>query len=183
MLHLNFHPFPVIETKRLCLKQITVTDANDLFLLRSNKTAMKYLDRPLATSIQDIEELLKKINEHWQQNIAIGWGITIKNAPRLIGTIGYYRIEKEHYRAEIGYMLHPNYWAMGIMNEAISAIIDFGFNTLKLHSIEANVNPNNVASIRILEKNKFRKEAHFKENYFFNGFFLDTTIYSLLKET
>ncbi|HUM46715.1 MAG TPA: GNAT family protein, partial [Chitinophagales bacterium] len=86
----------------------------------------------------------------------------------------------EHFRAEIGYSLLPGYWGRGIMLESITAVIRFGFEILKLHSIEANVNPSNIPSIKLLERSGFVKEAHFKENYYFNGKFLDSAIYSLV---
>jgi ribosomal-protein-alanine N-acetyltransferase len=66
------------------------------------------------------------------------------------------------------------------MQEALLKVINYGFKVINLHSIEANVNPGNAASIKLLEKNKFVREAYFKENYFYNGKFLDTVIYSLL---
>jgi len=59
-------------------------------------------------------------------------------------------------------------------------VLDSGFNTMRLHTVEANVNPNNLTSIKFLEKNNFIREAYFKENYYFNGRFLDSVIYSLL---
>ena len=91
-------------------------------------------------------------------------------------------MQKEHYRAEIGYLLHPDYQQKGIMDEALKAVIKYGFETMQLHSIEANVNPANAASMKLLEKNGFVKEAYFKENYFYNGQFLDSVIYSLLNK-
>ena len=66
------------------------------------------------------------------------------------------------------------------MQEAIKAVLHYGFETMKLHSVEANVNPANAASIRLLKRTGFVQEAHFKENYFSNGQFTDSLIYSLL---
>ena len=111
----------------------------------------------------------------------IQWAIALKTENKIVGTIGYHRIEKEHYRAEVGYMLHPDYWNTGLMTEALKVIIDFGFDEMNLHSIEGNINPNNAVSRKILEKFGFVKEAYFKENYFFNGKFFDSEVYSLLK--
>lgn len=181
VLELDFTSFPIIETERLILRRIGMDDANDLFLLRSNEEAVKYLDRPMHSSINETRELIKKIEDNIQQNKAIAWGISLKSKIQLIGTIGYHRIENEHYRAEIGYMIHPDYWRTGLTSEAIKPVINFGFNQMNLHSIEANVNPGNIASIKLLEKHKFTKEAHFKENYFYNGKFLDSAIYSRVK--
>lgn len=108
-------------------------------------------------------------------------GCYIKKEDTLVGTIGYHIIEKEHYRAEIGYMLHPKLWSKGLMSEAISVVLDFGFNQMGLHSIEARINPANKQSAKILTKHSFIKEGYFKENYFYNGTFWDSEIYSLLK--
>ena len=88
---------------------------------------------------------------------------------------------KDHCRGEIGYALSPEFWGKGYMTEALNKMIDFAFNDLKLHSIEANVNPNNNSSIKLLKRCGFRKEAHYRENYLFNGEFIDSIIYSLLE--
>jgi len=67
-----------------------------------------------------------------------------------------------------------------VMKEAMEVVLNYGFNIMELHSIEANINPVNIASTKILEKNNFVLEAHFKENYYYNGNFLDSYVYSLL---
>jgi ribosomal-protein-alanine N-acetyltransferase len=69
------------------------------------------------------------------------------------------------------------------MNEAMTAVINYGFDDLKLHSIEANVNPGNASSIRLLERSGFIREAYHRENYYYNGHFLDSAIYSLVNSS
>jgi ribosomal-protein-alanine N-acetyltransferase len=116
-------------------------------------------------------------------NVGINWGITFKNAPdKLVGMISFHRIEKEHYRAEIGYLLHPDYWGQGIVSEGVKALLDFGFNTLGFNSIEGHIRPQNAASRQVLLKNNFVKEATFRQNLCFEGEFLDTEVYVILKE-
>lgn len=180
MLNINFNPFPLIAAERLLLKKVEMSDVNEIFYLRSNEKVMKYIDRPPAKSLEEAAEFIKKITELEANNEAVTWAITIKENPKLIGTICYWNIQKEHYRAEVGYVLHPDYWGKGIMQEAFTKILNYGFKVMDLHSIEANVNPNNKASIRLLERNNFTREAYFRENYFYNGKFLDSAIYSLL---
>ncbi|HSD63851.1 MAG TPA: GNAT family N-acetyltransferase [Ignavibacteriaceae bacterium] len=180
MENLSFIPFPFIRTQRLLLRQIKHSDLNDIFFLRSDERVMKYLDRPRDKSTSDTYEFIQKIIDAEKNNEGITWAITLKNKIKLIGTIGFWRIQKEHYRAEIGYTLHPDFWGKGIMREALSEVVNYGFNVMKLHSIEANVNPDNTSSIKLLERNGFWREAYYKENYFFNGKFIDTVIYSLL---
>ncbi len=180
MLNLNFNPFPVLETERLVLRNVTPEDVNEIFLLRSDKLVMKYLDRPSAKSENEALDFIKMINVQEKNNEGVTWAITLKGIKKLAGTICYWNFQKEHYRAEIGYLLLPDYWGKGIMQEAFSPVINFGFNVMNLHSIEANVNPANAASIKLLERNNFVREAYFKENYFFDGKFLDSAIYSLV---
>ena len=67
------------------------------------------------------------------------------------------------------------------MTETLSRMIGFAFDDLQVHSIKANVNPNNARSIALLEKANFRKEAYFRENYLYNGHFYDSVIYVLLE--
>ena len=182
MLEFNFSPFPEITTGRLLLRRTTIGDADEIFFLRSNEDVMKYIDRPRATSLQDAKDFLDLVDKSLDANEGISWGITLKENPsKLIGYIGYWRMKKEHYRAEIGYALHPAYWKKGIMKEAILAVLDYGFKTMQLHSVEANINADNNASAGILEATGFIKEAHFKEDFFFDGIFRDTIIYSKLK--
>jgi len=183
MLDLNFNPFPIIETERLILRRIILEDAPDYFLLRSNVDAMKHICKPLQTSIEETKALIDKVNEMINFNEGIGWAVCFKNENIMIGTVSFHKIAKDHYRAEMGYMLHPKYWRQGIISEAIKAIIDFGFNELKFHSIEAHIDPENTGSEKILQKFNFIKEAYFKENYFYNGQFKDTAVYSLLNST
>ncbi len=180
MLEVNFSPFPTLETERLVLREVTDNDVQDLFVLRSSTDMMKFIDRPLATELNDAQKLIDIIKDLLSKNEGITWAISLKGEDRMIGTFGFWRIDKAHYRTEIGYLLHKDYWGKGIMQEAMETGINYAFNTLGVHSIEANINPNNAASIKIAERNGFVKEAHFKEDYYYNGKFLDSAIYSLV---
>ena len=149
-------------------------------MLRSDKKIMQFISRPMAASVNDALEYINKILESLMSKYGITWAISLRNDNNLIGTIGFWRIENEHYRAEIGYMLNKDFHGKGIMHEAMQPVLDYGFNVMKLHSVEADADPNNIASVRLLEKNNFVREAYLKENYYYNGEFLDTVIYSLL---
>lgn len=180
MLAFNFLPFPIIETERLLLRRITNDDVNEVFELRSNPETMKYIPRPLVKTTEDALEHIAMIEDKIITNIGINWGITLKGNSKLLGIIGYYRMQPENYRAEIGYILLPEFHGKGIIPEAVNKLIRYGFDDLKLHSIEAVIDPENLASEKVLQKCGFVKEAHFKESEFYNGRFLDKVIYSLL---
>lgn len=178
MLVLDFNPFPNLSTERLVLNQITMDDKEDLLVLRSNQQVMKYIPRPLAKTLEDAAFLIETMYTGINNTESINWGIRLKPDNKLIGIIGFVKFLKPHYRAEVGYLLHPNFQRMGIMQEALTAVINYGFNDLKLHSIEAIIDPRNASSAGILEKNNFVKEAYFKECFFFDGVFLDSVYYS-----
>ena len=182
MLDINFTPFPNLETERLYLRRVAKEDVNEIFALRSNKETMKYIPRPLVKTEEDALAHIAMIDEKIENNEGINWAITLKNNPKLIGLIGHYRIKPEHFRAEIGYMLLPEYHGKGIIAEAIKETVKYGFEIMKLHSIEAVIDPENLASEKVLQKSGFVKEAHFKENEYYEGNFLDSVIYSILNK-
>jgi len=181
MLDINFSPFPNLETDRLLLRRVDSNDVNEIFAIRSDPETMKYIPRPLVENVEQAQAHIDMISDKIENNEGINWAITVKDHPKLIGIIGHYRIKPEHYRAEIGYMLHPDFHGKGYITEAIEKVVAFGFDKMKLHSIEAIIDPENIASEKVLEKNGFVKEAHLRENEYYNGRFLDTVIYSLLE--
>lgn len=180
---INFNPFPVLSTVRLVLRQLKNEDAADLFVLRSNPALMKYIPRPIAKTVEDASAVIDMINGFIANNQSINWAITLKEEDKVIGMIGYVKISPENFRAEIGYMLHSDYHGKKIAEEALKAVVDFGFIQLKLHSIEAIVHPDNIASMKLLLKNNFEKEGYFRHFQFFEGKFIDAAIFSQLTPT
>lgn len=181
MLTINFHPFKNLETERLFLRRINENDAEEVLALRGNPEIMKYIPRPLAKTKEEALEHIAMIEDKIVNNIGINWGITIKGNDKIIGIIGHYRIQPENHRAEIGYMSLTEYNGKGYITEAIKAVVEYGFEEMNLHSIEAVIDPDNIASEKVLQKNGFVKEAHILENELWEGKFWDTVIYSLLK--
>jgi [ribosomal protein S5]-alanine N-acetyltransferase len=183
MLEVNFTPFPTIKTKRLVLRKIMPSDALDFLGVRANPSVTKYIDKEPPKSVDEATASIEFITKNLTENAGITWAVCLQENSALIGTVGFWRFVKEHYRAEIGYMLHPNFWRKGLTEESVIAAIDFGFKKLKLHSIQANINPGNVASEALLKKIHFVQEAYFKEDFFYRGKFLDSAIFSLLAPT
>lgn len=177
---LSFSPFPDLSTGRSVLRQLRPTDCKEIMGLRSDERILQFLVISKCNNLFEANQFIEKINTGIKNNEWIYWGITEKGADTLIGTICLWNISKENFRAEIGYVLHPDFHRKGIMSKAIDAVMDYGFNKMNLHSVEAHVHPDNKASIKLLETKGFMKEAHFKENVFFEGKFLDTVIYSCI---
>ncbi|MBK8946677.1 MAG: GNAT family N-acetyltransferase [Ignavibacteriae bacterium] len=176
-----FNQFPNLETKNLILESFTVLDANEIFIIRSDNRVTKYLDRDNHKSIDETMEMIQRIIKSYEDKTGINWIIREKSFSKVVGYIGYWNLIRENVRAEIGYALNPEYWGKGIMSESLSKILEFGFNELSLHSIFGNVNPQNKRSIKLLERFGFKKEAYFREDYLYNGKYLDSEIYCLLE--
>jgi ribosomal-protein-alanine N-acetyltransferase len=168
---INFTPFPNLTTERLNLRQVKIQDDSEVFALRSDKRVNEFLDRLTPVTIDDARKFIEKINDQISKNEVIYWGITLRNDNKLVGTICYWNISKESCRADIGYELHPDFQGKGIMQEAIIRIIDYGFETIKLKVIEADLDADNFKSINLLEKNGF----------VYNRRLENTVVYSLVR--
>jgi len=176
-----FAIFPQLETPRLMLREITLDDAVEVFRIYSDPQVMRYWGSPPLRSIDEARRKIEDITAAFRDKDGIRWGITRKGSNRLIGSCGHWRLMKAHFRSEIGYELAPEYWDQGIMTEALGAVIRFGFEAIGLHSIEAQIDPANLASRKVLEKLGFVQEGYLRENYVVGGKFTDTAIFSLLK--
>jgi len=177
-----FDKFPELNSERLVFRQITYNDSETLFNLRTNNEVMKYMDTHTMESSSESKIFIDSINESFKSGLGINWGIIEKSSNTFIGYFGFWRIDIKNCRGEIGFALHPDSWGKGYMQETIQTMIRFGFDKIKLHSIEANVNPENSDCIKLLERNSFKKEAYFRENFLFNNKFKDSLIYSLLEK-
>ena len=176
-----FDQFPNIETKRLVLRSFTIQDAEELFKIRSDDRVTKYLDRDNHKTVEESQKMIEGILQSFKNKGGINWIILERASSEIAGYIGYWNLIKENVRAEIGYVLKPEYWGKGYISEALSKVLEFGFNEFKLHSIMGNVNPQNERSIKLLERFGFKKEAHFREDYLYNGKYIDSIIYCLLE--
>jgi len=182
MLNINFNPFPQLTSERLILRRVGVTDADEMFRYRSDKELMRFIPHRLAHEKKEIDEMIKMINSRIDKKESINWAITLKGIDVIIGTVGFVKINEAHLRAEIGYMLHTPYHKQGIAAEATRRVIDYGFDVMKLHSIEAIVNHENMLSRKVLENLGFTNDAYFRDYLYHAGKFVDANVYSLIKK-
>ena len=177
---MKFKPFPEIKTERLFLRKIEELDCDVILFLRSDETVNKFIERPENRKTKnkaDAIKFIKEINGAFENNKSISWGITLKNDPKIIGTICLWNFSKNNKIAEVGYDLDPIFQRKGIMSEALKMIVGFGFKELKLDKIEAFTHKENESSKRLLEKNGFyfiknRKDINNEWNIIFE---LDNT--------
>src|SRR5437016_13927456 len=105
MLEVTFDPFPILVTERLVLRQVTAGDAPELFYLRSHEELMRYICKPKPKHMDDILEFIQKVRDMIAANNGVAWAMTLKGDDKLIGHISFHMLMKEHYRAEVGYIM------------------------------------------------------------------------------
>lgn len=162
-----------IETDRLILKEIDESHVEDIYKIRSNKITNQFVKRIQPKSNYDALDFILTIKKNTQNNETFYWGIFYKNQQNLVGTICLYRFSDDRTEAEIGYELFPDYHRKGIMSEALSAVLNFGFNELNLREILAFTNRFNENSKGLLLKLNFvlqegRTDEGFPENLVFS---------------
>jgi ribosomal-protein-alanine N-acetyltransferase len=152
MHNISFTPFPNLTTEHYYLRKLEMSDENEIFAIRSDESVAKYLDRPKAKSVEEARQFIEKINNGITNNESVYWVITLKNGTKFIGSICLWNISREQSKAEIGFELFPAYQGKWIMQEVIPVVIEFGFNVMKLDLIEGEVDPENIKSIKLMEK-------------------------------
>ena len=177
----DFEMFPRIETSRLILRELRGEDADAVFRIFSEPEVMKYMNMGMFTSIEEAQALIERQRRRFEQKERFRWGIALKDSDTIIGTGGYVAWNKMWYNAELGYDLARPYWGQGLMTEAVRAMIQFGFEHMGLNRIEAEVMPENIASIRFLSKLGFEEEGVLHERSFWQDAFHDLVMFALLK--
>ena len=150
---------PEIETARLQLRQFTLDDFDDLFRLYSDPEVMRYLS--LRTREQTQASLCKHI-QHWQEHNFGMYAVIDKQSGNMIGRCGLGFLDNTP-EVELGYVFDKSYWNMGLATEASKATLNYGFEEVKLNRIVAIAKPENIASVRVIQKvgMKYEKDAHF----------------------
>jgi ribosomal-protein-alanine N-acetyltransferase len=152
-----FPPFTNLFTDRLLLRELNVADAEQIFRIRTDPRVNEFLDRKPAASLDDSLKFIKNILKAQQNEDGMMWAITLKNDPALIGTVVYWQIVKEQDQAEIGYEMLPEFYGQGIMREALSEVIRFGFETMGLKTIIGETKGVNLRSVNALQKCGFEQ--------------------------
>ena len=152
--------FPELSSERLLLRKIRIQDAAEIYFLRSNPEINKFILRTPTKSIEEAKSFINDRLNDITSNKVYFWAITLKDNPKLIGSICLWNFNKDKTIAEVGYDLHPDFQKKGIMNESLQLVLDFGFKQLQLKTIEAFTHKENMGSIQLLKCNHFKHEEN-----------------------
>ena len=172
---------PTLQTPRLALRHLRPTDAADVFAVFSDPEVMRYWDHGPMTALEEASSYIADIDGHFRRRELFQWGTTDRLTDRVVGTCTLWRVSTPHQRGEIGFALGQAHWGRGLGREAITALIGFAFDTLRLHRLEADTDPRNDRSLRLLEGLGFQRDGYLKERYHVGGARQDAVLLSLLR--
>jgi RimJ/RimL family protein N-acetyltransferase len=170
-----------LHTERLTLRFVDSGDADALFRLFSDPEALRYWSSGPWLHMDQAHDNIAQTLKGYEEGASLRLAVVLTDTGELIGTTTLYAFDHRNHRCEIGYMLARPHWGRRYIGEALAALVEYGFETLELHRIEADIHPDNLASGRILEALHFKLEGHFRERWFVNGEISDSMMYGLLR--
>jgi ribosomal-protein-alanine N-acetyltransferase len=177
-----FKSLPELDTPRLRLRKLRLSDASDMFEYARDHDVSKYTLWEPHSSIDETNRIIEGFIKSYQKGEIENWAIEYRENAKLIGTCGYFFWIPEYARAEIQYALSKDYWGKGLMTEALHAILDFGFNKMELNRIEAKCMVENAASEKVMQRLGMKYEGILREYVFAKSRFYDLKSYAILKK-
>lgn len=170
-----------LETERLLLRRLQRQDAPGLLALYCQPEVIEFLDIPLMQEEAEARNWIERLESLRQSGQGLRFGVFDRESGDLIGTVGFHHWDQARRRAEISYDLSPRWWGQGYMREALQAVLQFGFERLNLHRIEALVDPRDTRSQNLLYGLGFKMEGVLRDHDFLKGRFQDDMVFALLE--
>ena len=172
---------PTLPTARLELRAPLATDAAQLFEVFANPEVMRFWSTPPMTAVAEAEALIERAQVQVADGSGLRWAVSRQSDQCVLGTISLFHFDDQNERAEIGYILGRASWGQGFAREALAAAVEFAFNVLGVRRLEADTDPRNAASIRLLEHLGFVREGVLRERWVVAGEVSDSLLMGLLK--
>ena len=164
-----FRKMPTLYTERLILRPMRISDAEDMYEYACREDVTEYLLWSPHESIFVTHDYLAYIERRYKTAEFFDWAITLADSGKMIGTVGFTKIDVQHGCGEIGYVLNPDYHGMGLATEAARRIVEFGADVLRLHRIEAKFMRGNDASLRVMQKLGMKFEGYHIDSMLVKG--------------
>lgn len=176
-----FSRLPQIESSRLLLRPVRIEDAEDMFVYASDPLVTRHTTWEPHGSVHVTRAFLKSILEGYAAGDVRNWAVVHRDDKRMIGSAGFLFWDQVARRAEIGYAMSRDYWGSGLMTEAVTEIVRFGFERMDLNRIEARCDSENTASARVLQKCGMQHEGTLREQFVRHGELRDMQLYAILR--
>lgn len=172
---------PILHTARLTLRPLGEGDAPALYTIFSDHEVVRYWSRSAWTDMAQAEAMLAAAADDYAAGSGLRYGIVVSATGELVGVASLFALNRDNRRCELGYVLGSRHWGLGYASEALVPVLDHAFGALDMNRIEADIDPLNTASQRVLEKLAFRREGYMPERWFVHGEPADTAFYGLIR--
>jgi ribosomal-protein-alanine N-acetyltransferase len=168
------------RTERLCIRPIRPSDAEAVFSFKSDDQVTECYGQEPHRTIDETNVWLENRMKDYAKRESVFWVITLKNDDIAIGECCLWNFDPSFQCAEVGYELRSGYWNRGLMTEALTEVLAYGFQEMGLHRIEACPLATNSHSQDLLLKLGFKNEGRLRERHPFRGCYLDQMYLGLL---
>lgn len=171
-----------LQTERLIISHISLSDLEKIHELHSLPETDKFNTLGIPENLNQTESIIKNwIEKNTNgENENFTFKVELIDSKSFLGLISMNLGKPKFKSAEVWYKLHSNFWNKGYATEALNKILDFGFNELQLHRIEAGCAVGNIGSIRILEKVGMTREGRKRKILPLMSGWSDTFEYAIL---
>lgn len=169
-----------LESERTVVRPLTENDAEDLLEVFSDAAVMRYWSTPPVESLETVRSMVGRMLEGYREGSFYQLAVVSKADDKVVGTCTLHQIDRQNRRAELGYILGRSSWGKGLMSETLAVLISAASTECGLHRLEADTDPRNTASVRLLERLGFQREGLLRERWIVAGEVSDTAFYGLL---
>lgn len=172
---------PTLETPRLILRRIAMSDAKDIFSYSADEEVARHVLWAAQKNVGEARAYCKYMMRRYRNDEPGSWGIVLRQTGRLVGTIGYMDYSEDNASVEVGYSLARWLWNSGYMTEALARVIDYTFDAMDINRVEAQHELDNPSSGRVMEKCGMRREGVLRQRLYNKGKYVDVALYAILK--
>lgn len=170
-----------LTTERLTLRWMTNNDVDAQYALFSDPAITRYWSSPAWTDIAQARAYVEKTIAEYKDSSGLRFAVVLQATGEMIGSVKLYDFDDANRRCAVGYALQQSYWGKGFVSEAMTAVLRHAFEEFNMNRIEADVDPRNDASAKVLERQGFVKEGFLRERWIVNNEICDTAFYGLLR--
>ena len=172
---------PTLETPRLILRRIAMSDAKDIFAYSCDEEVARHVLWSAQKDVSEAKDYCRFMMRKYKYDEPSSWGIIEKKTGKLVGTIGFMDYNEDNATVEVGYSLARWLWNGGYMTEALARVIDYAFENMDINRIEAQHELANPSSGRVMEKCGMRKEGELRQRLYNKGKYVDVALYAILR--
>ena len=175
-------PMERLTTERLIIRRMEMDDARDIFEYGRDRQVARHVLWDAYISIAEARAYVRCMQRKYRLGEPASWCIELKETGRVIGTIGYMWYQRDHNAAEVGYSLARDMWNKGIMTEALERVLQYSFEDMMMHRVEAQHEVDNPASGAVMKKCGMQHEGRLRGRLMNKGRYVDVDLYAILRE-